>query len=244
MSDRRLNADNRVDDLDLSGVHVHGANFEGTRFTDVNLYGAEISGDIEGLHINGVDVDALVQAELDRRFPERKKLRSADIDALRDAWSMLEGLWAETVTRASLLPPDLQMRRVDGEWSFVETLRHLIFAADCWLFRAVRLVSHPYHQWGLPWTGADRQWAQGLGLELAATPDLAQVLPVRQEHQQAMRTTLENLTDGELTEVRTAPTEAGYPEGPYAVLHCLHVVLNEEWHHHLYAVRDLDALGA
>jgi hypothetical protein len=39
----------RVDDLDLSGVHLHGANLEGAKLTDAYLCGADISGDIEGL---------------------------------------------------------------------------------------------------------------------------------------------------------------------------------------------------
>ena len=105
MSNGRLSPEgSRVDDLDLSGVHVHGADFEGTRFTDAHLRGAEISGDIEGLLINGVDVEALVRAELDRRSPERTKLRATDIEGLRDAWSMLEELWAEATVRASCLP--------------------------------------------------------------------------------------------------------------------------------------------
>ena len=234
----------RVDGLDLSRVHVHGADFEGTRFTDAHLYGAEIYGDIEGLRINGVDVDVLVQAELDRRCPERTKLRAGDIEGLRAAWSMLEDLWTETVVRAGRLPHDLQLRRVSGEWSFVETLRHLIFATDCWLFRAVQLASRPYHRWGLPWSQAGTQWAQELGIDVDATPDLEQVLIVRREHQLAVRVALEGLTGGELAEVRTAPDEPGHPSGPHSVLQCLHVLLNEEWEHHRYAVRDLDVLKA
>jgi hypothetical protein len=232
----------RVDDLDLSGVHLHGANLEGARLTDVSLCGADITGDIEGLRVNDVDIALFVQAELDRRFPERVGLRATDIEGLRDAWSMLEGLWSKTTGRASRLPVDLQVRRVDGEWSFVETVRHLVFATDCWLFRAVQLDRHPYHPWGLPWTGAGPEWAREVGVDIAATPDLAEVLPVRRTHQQAVQAALENLTDPELTVVRTAPDDPGYPNGEHSVLHCLHVILNEEWEHHRYAVRDLDVL--
>jgi hypothetical protein len=32
------------------------------------------------------------------------------------------------------------------------------------------------------------------------------------------------------------------PEHPETVLSCLHVILNEEWEHHRFAVRDLDAI--
>jgi hypothetical protein len=131
---------------------------------------------------------------------------------------------------------------VDGEWSFVETLRHLVFATDCWLFRAVQLTRRPYHPWGLPWTGVEPNWAQEIGLDTSATPDLADVLPVRLQHQRAVQTALEELSDRELAEVRTAPDEPGHPNGEHSMLHCLHVLLNEEWEHHRYALRDLHRL--
>jgi uncharacterized protein YjbI with pentapeptide repeats len=233
----------RVDDLDLSGVHLHGANLDGAKLSDAYLRDADISGDIEGLRLNGVEVEPLVAAELDRRFPERVKLRASDVDTLRDAWSMLEGLWAGTTERASRLPGELRQQRVDGEWSFVETLRHLVFATECWLFRAVQLDRGPYHPWGLPWTGADPKWAQEIGLDTSATPDLADVVVVRLQHQHAVRSALESLSDAQLAEVRVAPAEPGYPNGEHSVLQCLHVLLNEEWEHHRYASRDLDRLG-
>lgn len=232
----------RIDDLDLSGVHLHGANVEGAKLTDAHLCGADISGDVEGLRINGVEIEPLVQAELDHRFPERVKLRATDVEGLRAAWSMVEDLWAAAVERATHLDEDLQSRRVDGEWSFVETLRHLVFAADCWLSRAIQLAPHPYHPWGLPWTGAEPGWARTIGIDTSASPRLADVLTVRRERQQAMREQLERLTDSELADVRTAPDEPGHPNGEHSVLHCLHVLLNEEWEHHRYATRDLDVL--
>jgi hypothetical protein len=243
MTDERLYpVGSRVDDLDVSGVHLHGANFEGAKLTDTYLLGADISGDIEGLRVNGIEIEPLVQAELDRRFPVRIKLRATDIADLRDAWSMLEGLWAGTIDRASRLPESFPLQRVDGEWSLVETLRHLIFATDCWLHRAIHLTTHPYHPWGLSWSGVGSDWAKEVGIDMSVTPDLAEVLPVRLQHQQAVRATLESLSDRELAEVRTAPGEPGHPNGEHSVLHCVHVLLNEEWEHHRYAVRDLDLL--
>ena len=243
MTDRRqFLAGSRVDDLDLSGVHLHGANLEGARLTDAYLCGADVSGDIEGLRVNGVEIEPLVQDELDRRFPERVKLRATDVEGLREAWSMLEVLWAATIERAARLPEDLQLQRVHGEWSFVETLRHLVCATDCWLFRAVNLARHPYHPWGLPWTSAGPEWANEVGLETIATPGMTEVLPVRLEHQRAVRSALADLTDRELTDVREAPDEFGHPNGEHSVLDCLHVLLNEEWEHHRYAVRDLEVL--
>jgi DinB superfamily len=240
--ERQFPRGSRVDNLDLSGVHLHGAGFGGARLTDADLGGADISGDIEGLRINDVEIEPLVRAELDRRSPERRQLRSTDVEGLRAALSMLEDLWAATTERASHLDEDLQRRRVDGEWSFVETLRHLVFAADCWLVRGIQLAPHPYHPWGLPWTGAPPRWARTIGIDISAEPGLAEVLPVRREHQRAVRTYLEGLTDGELYEVRSTPDEPGHPNGEHSVLECLHVLLNEEWEHHRYAVRDLEVL--
>jgi hypothetical protein len=240
--ERLFLAGSRADDLDFSGVHFHGANLKGARFTDAVLSGVDISGDIGGLRINNVEIEPLVQAELDRRFPERVKLRATDVESLRESWLMLEDLWTETTERAKHLPSDLPLRRVDGEWSFVETLRHLIFATDCWLSRGVHLARHPYHPWGLPWAGVEPEWALEVGVDISATPDLGAVLPVRREHQLAVKAAFQNITTNELAEVRTAPDEPGHPNGEHSVLHCLHVILNEEWEHHSYAVRDLAVL--
>ena len=50
---------------------------------------------------------------------------------------MVERLWDGTVARARRLDPDLLHESVDGEWSFIETLRHLVFATDSWIRRAI-----------------------------------------------------------------------------------------------------------
>ncbi len=34
------------------------------------------------------------------------------------------------------------------------------------------------------------------------------------------------------------------PDHAVTILSCLHTILNEEWEHHRYAVRDLDAIEA
>lgn len=151
--DRQFPQGRRVDDLDLSSVHLHGARLEGARLTDADLRGADISGYIESLRVNDVGIEPLVRSELDRRFPERVMLRSTDVAGLRAAWSMLEDRWAATTERASGLSDELQMRRVDGEWSFVETLRHLIFATDCWFSRAIQLSRKSLPSMGSPVDG-------------------------------------------------------------------------------------------
>lgn len=244
MHERTFPAGTRVEDLDLSGVHLHGTNLEGARLTETYLLGASITGDIEGMHVNGVEIAPLVQAELDRRHPELVMLRATDLSTLREGWSMLEELWSETTTRARGLPEDVLSERVDGEWSFLETLRHLVFATDCWVARGIHGVARPYHPWGLPWSGPGPEWAGEVGIDLAARPTLGEVLEMREVRQSSVRSTLETLTDAALADVRRAPDDVGHPSGEHSVLQCLHVVFNEEWHHRRYAIRDLDILDS
>jgi hypothetical protein len=139
----------RLEDVDFSHARLHAPNFEGVKITDASFYNADISGDLEGLRLNGVEVAPLVMAELERRDPERAKLRAADPEGLADAWEMIEDVWQATLARARELPEPMLYERVDDEWSFVETLRHLVLATDCWLRRMVKGIDRPYHPWGL-----------------------------------------------------------------------------------------------
>src|SRR5690348_15303995 len=134
----------RLEDIDFSNARLHAPNFEGARITDGWFYNADISGDLEGLRLNGVEVAPLVTAELERRFPERAKLRAADPQGLAEAWEMIEERWRATTSRARRLPEPRLYERVDDEWSFVETLRHLVMATDCWLRRMVKGMDRPY----------------------------------------------------------------------------------------------------
>jgi hypothetical protein len=232
----------RIEDADFSHSRLHAANFEGAKITDAWFVGADISGDLEGLRLNGVEVAPLVTAELDRLYPERVKLRALDPDGLAAAWTMLEDAWQDTVTRARALPPSSLFVRVDDEWSFVETLRHLVTATDCWLRRMIKGMDRPYHPWGLAgsWLSDPASW----GLDPAASPSLDEVLDVRRERMDEVRQTIAAVTPEELERVCVPPNTPGHPNDPRPVLACLHVILNEEWEHNRYAVRDLELLEA
>ena len=137
----------RFERVNLSGAQLSNVDLSGARFRDVDLSGAvirgvelvgvDITGEIENVTINGVDIGPLVNAELDRRDPDRAKMRPADPAGFREAWDILERLWDGTVERARRLPSGLLHESVDGEWSFIETLRHLVFATDAWVRRAI-----------------------------------------------------------------------------------------------------------
>ena len=90
-----------------------------------------------------------LEAELNRRYPQRAKLDPADADGFREAWAIIERVWPPTVERARRLPPEFLHERVEGEWSFIETLRHLVSATDAWVRRAILGLPAPYSPLGL-----------------------------------------------------------------------------------------------
>src|SRR5215469_14503928 len=120
--------DSRFERVDLSGAQLRGVDLSGVVMRGALLLGVDIYGEIENVTINGVDIGPLINAELDRRYPDRAKMRPVHPAGFREAWDVLGRLWGETVERARFLPPGLLHESVGGEWSFIETLRHLVFA--------------------------------------------------------------------------------------------------------------------
>lgn len=225
----------RFVDCDLTGATFRSVGLSNARITDAILVNADISADIRGLRINGVEVAPLVDAELDRRHPERTRLRARDLDGLRAAFDAVEEMWAPTIERARQLPQRALHERVEGEYSFVETLRHLLFASDAWLRRMVLRVPNAYHEWAVP-----------PDLPLDAPPDdgpeLDDVLEVRRERLGAVRDWIASASEDDLRRPVSPPDPTGHPQGTFRPIDCFRVVLNEEWWHHQYATRDLTTI--
>ncbi len=158
----------------------------------VELSGADIQGEIENLTINGVDIGPLVNAELNRRYPDRAKMRPADPAGFGEAWDILERLWGQTVERARRLPPELLHETVGGEWSFIETLRHLVFASDAWIRRAILGDPSPWHPLDLPWD--EMPDTPGVPRDRHARPSLEAVLDLRRDRMSTVRQVIEGLT--------------------------------------------------
>jgi DinB superfamily/Pentapeptide repeats (8 copies) len=226
----------------LAGARFRSVDMTGVRMRDVEIVDAEMSGFIRNVVVNGVDVVPLVEAELDRRYPDRAAMRPQDPAGFRAAWDVVERLWAGTVERARELSPALLHESVDGEWSFVETLRHLVFATDAWVRRAILGDPAPWDPLDLPWDGMPD--TPGVPRDRTLRPSLDTVLALRRERMATVREFVDGLTDDAL-EARTGPVAGpGWPEpGSYPVRECLLVVLDEEWQHRLYAERDLAALS-
>lgn len=250
------------DITDLRGKKFERADMTGARFTAVSLNGATlracdlhqvvmrgvemvgttIDGEIESLVINGVDVAPLVEAELDRRHPDRPKFRPTAPEGFREAWDLDERLWDMTVARARLLPEEMLHDSVDGEWSFIQTLRHLAFATQSWVGRCIVGDPRPWHPLSLPW---DQMASRpGVPHDRDARPSLDEALQLRLEAMALMRRVVDGLTDEQLDSHTEPLVGPGWPdEGEtFPVRECLLIVLNEEWWHRMYAERDLAVL--
>jgi hypothetical protein len=205
------------------------------KISDAWLFDVDISGLVVNVSVNGVDVGPYVESELDRRHPERRLLAPSDPDGVRAAWVAIEGFVAATVDRARQLPPDALDVSVGEEWSFIETLRHLVFATDRWVTGPVLQDGQPFHPLGLPNPPLD---AVPPGIwDLDASPTLDEVLVVRAERMGRVGALVAGITADELA--RSAPSPNG---GSTTVLSCLHIVFREEWWHDQYANRDLTVL--
>jgi DinB superfamily/Pentapeptide repeats (8 copies) len=241
------------DTVTYQGARFEGADFTGATFRDCDLRGVKIvdawlvdvniSGLIGNLVVNDVDVTAFVEAELDRRHPERAKVRQMQTaDDYRATWDTLERLWSDTVERARRLPEPARYERVDDEWSFVETLRHLVFATDAWASRTILDDPMPYHRLGYTHSSYPPADAADLGIELDARPSFDEVMEARADRTAVVRGIVDGLTDEELERVCHRAPAPGYPEEPRTVGRCLSVVMREECEHRRYAVRDLTFL--
>jgi hypothetical protein len=228
-------------DVDFDGLRMRGVSMRNARLRGAELIDVEIDAELGRVVVNGVDIAPLVDAELNRRMPERAKMRPTDADGFREAWSVLERLWASTVERARTFPEERLHECVDGEWSFIETLRHLGFATAAWVERMVLGNPAPWHPWDLPWDEAPG-W-EGIPRDRQVRPTLSDMLTLRHRRQGIVRDTLAALTDEDLG-TKVTRTEPGWPrEENFPVRKALLIVLNEEWEHRLYAERDLSQLS-
>ena len=217
---------------------LRGARFAECDLSDVVMRGVEIAGmDIDapwlsdgaGLWVNGVDVTPFVEQELDRRFPGRGERRAEHPAGLREAWTSADRAWDAAIERAAALPAGSVDVRIDDEWSFAETLRHLVHATDIWLGKAVLgRVEADFHPLGLRYGNRD-----------PTTRPYDDVLAARAGRTAMVSDFLATVTDDVLDQERRNPHNPAKPE---TVRHCLHVILAESWEHLRFALRDLDAI--
>ena len=233
----------RFDDEDLTGAEFRECDLSGARLVGVVMQNVEIDGLVTNLKVKGVEVMPYVETELDRRHPVRLLIRSGEPGDLRKAWRQLGDDWATTIERVRSMPEGSEHQGVDGEWSMVETLRHLVFVHDSWFRRCVLGLTEPFTAMGLASPFVPDQ--EELGLDQSARPGLDQVLIVRDRQASEMEAWLAEVTPEQLAKPAPVPDDDRWP--PYAkgrrVQQCLVTVLNEEWEHHGFCMRDLDKLS-
>jgi DinB superfamily/Pentapeptide repeats (8 copies) len=227
---------------DLTEAVFWGADMRGARFRDVNFAGARISHSlvvdvdidafVDKLVVNGVDVTDYVN-ERDEWYPVRAMIRASDPDGLRAAWAALEEVWAPTIARAQALGEEKAQESVNEEFSFVQTVRHLVMAMDKWF--TAPILGESFHAMGLPNTGSlDFPWP---GLDYRVKPSLAEALAVRADRAATFRAYLGGVVAEEF------PRDVEVLEnGTVTVLDCLQTVMEEEFWHNRYAQRDLAVL--
>ena len=145
-----------------------------------------------------------------------------------------------TIERARGLPPHVLHAHVAGEWSFVQTLRHLNFAVGAWIGRMLLGDPSPWHPLDLPWD--EMPDTPGVPRDRTVRPSLDEALALRRERMATVRQLVDGLTDEQLADT-VSMSEPGWPSYENVpVPECLRVVLNEMWEHRNYAERDLDVL--
>lgn len=223
----------RIRRSDLSGLVIRGSSAEDIEIDDPWLL--EQPG--TKLTVNGVNVTPYVDAELNRRFPGRAERHADTPEGLRTAWAALEALWAATYDRAGRMPAGSVDISVAGEWSFAQTLRHLVLATDMWLGKAVLEKEQPFHPLGLLDLGSAGEVEKSVFS--TETPSYDEVLAARADRVAMVRDFLARVTPDELAASHKNPHNPDFRE---TTLSCLHTIIDEEWEHLRYAVRDLDAI--
>ena len=226
---------------DFSNKKLRKVDFTNARIVGASMVNASFDGDIFGLKINGIEVEPLITRELERRYPERKELFTTTPEGMKHAYDIVFGQLDATFERARRLTEEQRNERVDDEWSVVETIRHLVFAVDSWILRAVLGRVDPYDPIGLPFT--EMRPTPGVTCDAEARPSFEEAVVVWKAREKIVRDVVDALTPQEL-ERKITITGDGYPEAGLEtqVIGPLWTILEEAWWHNRFMNRDMDVL--
>ena len=230
------------DNVSFAGASMRNANFFGARMEGLFI-NAEISGPVDGLKVNGIEVAPLIEAELVRRHPELAKFSAPELDDVRDGLRIVEEQLGATLQRVRALPEELRNRGVDGEWSAVETVRHLVFVIDLWVRRqALGLGADAYHPIGLPPSHLPPS-PPGTAVDPHARPTFDETVAVWEQRIADVRERLRTITPAQ-ADSTGAVDAPGFPPLQQTIpfRRGVAVVLRETWAHNRYLERDLAAL--
>lgn len=158
----------------------------------------------------------------------------ADVDAARGSAAAAEACVEATVGRASSFTEDERQRRVNGEWSTVESLRHLVLVIDLWLSRTIRGEPDPFHPMALPPSFMPPKLFPESSIDPEARPSFDEACAAVLARVAALCQYVDALTPDEL--IRAIESHAGTVGG------ALSVIFNELAAHDRFINRDLDQL--
>ena len=162
----------------------------------------------------------------------RDRLLADDPPGLQVVWHRLVSQWGSEVASARQDPGEPRLgERVNGEWSLVETLRHLVFVTDAWIGQGI-CDSQERHPLGLPPHFVTN--GRELGLDLDARPGLDEVLEARRSRQA--------IVDQALSSADELGSPCAGRLAGFSRRGAFQVVMAEEWFHLGFARRDLSAL--
>lgn len=141
-----------------------------------------------------------------------------------------------TIARASSFSEEERNRRVDDEWSTIESLRHLVLVVDLWLSRVIQGEPDPFHPMALPPTFMPPTLFPGTSIDPESRPSFDEVCGVLTGRLTDLRRYVDELTPDELAR----PVEAHAK----TVGGALSVIFNELAAHDGFINRDLDTIRA
>ncbi len=159
------------DDVNLGNATFQNVNLEAATIRNANLKNLHIDDAyIEGLTIFGFDVAQLIEAEEDRRDPERVRLRMRDCydpQCVRNMLARLETIRSAFREKLRATDPHLLTTAPGpGRWCALEHVRHLMFAEDLHLNHFILQNENPLNPMGmLPEFLADLPKYQNVGTE-------------------------------------------------------------------------------
>lgn len=220
--------------VNLQRSMFRDADFSGSTFFHVLAKDVSIDGEIDRLLVNGVDVTDYVNQH-DRWWPLRNNLSPDSVGGLVESWTALCTEWATLLEQVSNADPSVVSKSVNGEWSLTDTLRHLIFAMDKWFVMPI-LGESSVSALGLPNTSS--QMSDWPGVDPEANPDFTTVLEARADQHGRFNTFISSMRMDELPE-----SVSIMENGIVPTMMSFHVVLEEEFEHLRYMIRDLSILG-
>jgi hypothetical protein len=154
----------------------------------------------------------------------------ADVDAARSSVAEVTGAIEATITRATSFTDEERNRRVDDEWSTVESIRHIVMVVDGWLGRTIKGEDDPFHPIGLT-----PHFMPGVPPGTSIDPDADPTFDEACEVLRGRLSTLETFVNG-LTADELARAIGGHAEN---VAGGLGVIFDELTYHNGFMNRDL-----